>query len=447
MSTTIIKNAKIVNENSITESDLLIKDERIVKIGSNLEIEPFAKIIEARGRYLIPGMIDTQVHFREPGLEYKANIETESKAAIAGGVTSYFEMPNVTPLTDNIVNLQAKKDIAKTKSYANYSFYLGATNNNLEEIKKLDPKKNCGIKIFMGSSTGNMLVDDDKVLNDIFANARSMIATHCEDDTMIQAAQNAYQERFGDNPPAEYHADIRSRQACFASSSKAVALAKKHKSRLHVLHISTKEELDLFDPIDDFSKLYGANITAEACVHHLFFKRRDYTRFGNLIKCNPSIKDEEDKLALLEAVKTNKIAIIATDHAPHTWDEKQETYFKAPSGIPLVQHALLSLFEQIKQGRMTIENLVQKTAHAPALRFGIADRGFIKEGYFADLVLADLTKKYKVTSSNILYKCAWSPFNEFEFNGCIDKVIINGTLAYADNKVFPTPFAKELEFK
>lgn len=427
----IIKNARIVNEGKVFSSDVLIKNGRIEKIASEISA-PNAEVINAENNFLLPGMIDDQVHFREPGLTHKADIYTESKAAVAGGITSFMEMPNTVPNTLTQALLQDKYDLASTKSLANYSFFMGVSNDNYDEVMRTNPKTVCGIKIFMGSSTGNMLVDAPSTLERIFGNSEMLIATHCEDEKTILNNMEKARNQFGENVPMWMHPQIRSTEACYLSSSYAVALAKSKGSRLHVLHISTEKELELFD---NSIPLCKKRITAEACVHHLFFDESDYDRLGTKIKWNPAVKSESDKIAILKGVLDNKIDVIATDHAPHTLEEKSQTYFKAPSGGPLVQHALLTLMEHYHDKKISIEKIAEKTSHALAECFGIPDRGYIREGCYADLVLINPDKEYKVTPSNILYKCKWSPFEDYTFRSSIEKTFVNGNLVFNDNEV------------
>lgn len=433
-----IVNAKIVNEGSIIEGDLLLDGERIV--GINAPSKNVTKTIDADGAYLIPGMIDDQVHFREPGFEHKAEIATESRAAIAGGITSYMEMPNCNPLTISEEKLLDKRSRAAQKSLANYAFYLGATNDNLENIKTVNPGLTCGIKIFMGASTGDMLVDNQQTLENIFASTGLLVATHCEDTPMILKAEQEAQKRWGDEIPFSEHPNIRSEEACFKSSSLAVSLAKKYGTKLHVLHITTERELSLFDK----GPLENKQITAEACVHHLFFSEEDYESKGALIKCNPAIKKLSDRDSLRQAVIEDRIDVIATDHAPHTVDEKARKYMTAPAGLPLVQHALVSLLEQYKAGLMTIEKIVQKTSHAPATLYQVAERGFVREGYFADLTMIKPTQSS--TPEKILSKCGWSPFAGHDFSHQITHTWVNGNLVYENNTVLDSPKGKALSF-
>ena len=426
MPATLIKNAYVVNEGTVTETDVLIVDQRIEKVASNIQPNSNCEVIEAKGCYLIPGMIDDQVHFREPGLTHKGSIATESRAAVAGGITSYMEMPNVNPATTTIEALEKKFDIAAQSSLANYSFYLGATEDNLEQIKQLDPTKHCGVKVFMGASTGNLLVEEPQALDAIFRDSPVLIVTHCESGPVIAKNQDQLRKEKAVFT-IEDHPILRDDRACHASSSYAVQLAKKHNSQLHVLHITTEKELALFDkgPIE------GKRITAEACVHHLWFSTEDYPRLDNQIKCNPAIKLPSDREALLAALSTNQIDIIATDHAPHTWEEKQVPYEQAPAGLPLVQHALLTLFDHVHAGAMTVEQVVEKTAHNPSIRYAIKERGYIREGYFADLVLVDPKASTLVDEENNLYQCAWSPFTGHEFSSQIKHTWVNGTKVYS----------------
>ena len=429
MKSYIIKNARIVNEGKIISADVLLKNGRIEKIASEIS-SPNAEVINAENNFLLPGMIDDQVHFREPGLTHKGDIYTESKAAVAGGITSFMEMPNTVPNTLTQSLLQDKYDLASTKSLANYSFFMGVSNDNYDEVMRTNKKTVCGIKIFMGSSTGNMLVDQPSTLERIFGNSELLIATHCEDEKTILNNLEKARNQFGENVPMWMHPQIRSVEACYLSSSFAVALAKSKGSRLHVLHISTAKELELFDNSIPLGK---NRITAEACVHHLFFDDSDYEKLGTKIKWNPAVKSAEDKAAILKGVLENKIDVIATDHAPHTLEEKSKTYFNAPSGGPLVQHALLSLMEHYHDGKITIEKIAEKTSHALSECFGIPDRGYIREGYYADLVLINPNKGFQVTESNLLYKCKWSPFENYTFRSTIEKTFVNGNLVFDNN--------------
>lgn len=433
MSIILIKNAKIVNEGTITEGDVLIENEFITEIASQISVKSSDwKIIDAEGNYLIPGMIDDQVHFREPGLTYKADIESESRAAVAGGITSYIEQPNTVPNATTQELLEQKYQIASEKSYANYSFMMGATNDNLEEVLKTNSKNVAGIKIFLGSSTGNMLVNNPEVLENIFSNTRMLIAVHCEDEATIKSNLEKYQKEFGEDIPVEYHPKIRSEEACYLSSSKAIELAKKTGARLHIFHVSTAKEIKLFSnklPIEQ------KQITAEVCIHHLWFSEADYTQKGNLIKWNPAVKTAQDKDELWKALLDGRIDVIATDHAPHTLEEKSKKYLDAPSGGPLVQHALVALFEAHLQGKISVENIVEKTAHNPAKIFKIHKRGFIKEGYYADLTIVNPHQPWNVTKENILYKCQWSPFEGTNFKSKITHTFVNGKIIYQNGKI------------
>ncbi|MCF6213308.1 MAG: dihydroorotase [Flavobacteriaceae bacterium] len=429
MSQTLIKNARIVNEGRIVEGDVLIDGQHIVEINSSISVKSNeVKVIDAENKLLMPGIIDDQVHFREPGLTHKATIESESRAAVAGGITSFIEMPNTIPQATTNELIEEKFKLASTSSYANYSFMIGGTNTNLDELLKTDPKKVAAIKLFLGSSTGNMLVDDAKVLEQIFKTVKMLIVTHCEDEATIKKNLAAYIDKYGDDIPVKYHPLIRSEEACYLSSSKTVALAKKTGARLHVYHISTaKEAHKLFS---GRKSLKNKKITAEVCVHHLWFDDSDYDKKGTLIKWNPAIKTKADKEGLLKALLNDKIDIIATDHAPHTLTEKQQVYTKAPSGGPLVQHALLAMLELYKKGLISIEKIIEKMCHNPAILFQIEKRGFIKEGYFADLVLVDTSSLNTVTKDTILYKCKWSPFEGTTFTNSVTHTFVNGNLIY-----------------
>ena len=441
---TLIKNAKMVNENHIFEGDLLIENERISKIANNISSNNVQKIIDANGKLLIPGVIDDQVHFREPGLTHKANIATESAAAIAGGVTTYFEQPNTVPQTTTIELLEEKFAIARKTSYANYSFFLGGTNNNLDELKKIDKKNVVGVKLFLGSSTGNMLVDNENVLESIFSNVDSIIATHCEDEQTIRTNTERFLAEYGENIPIKMHPIIRSTEACYLSSSKAVALAKKTGARLHIFHISTGKETTLFD---NTIPLKDKKITAEVCVHHLWFSDEDYNDKGAFIKWNPAVKTKEDRTALWQALLDNRLDVIATDHAPHTIEEKQsKIYSKTPSGGPLVQHSLCAMLENERLGKISLEKIVEKMCHNPAILFRVEERGFLREGYYADLVLIDQNKSFNVNKSNILYKCGWSPFENITFHNQITHTFVNGHLAYKDGIISNDIKSKRVQF-
>jgi len=443
---TIITNANIVNEGELFPGSVLIEDEFIKKIFREPEIpEQFKKdatIIDAEGRYLIPGVIDDQVHFREPGLTHKGDIATDSKAAVAGGVTTYMEMPNTKPQTTTQAELAKKYERASQVSAANYSFYMGATNDNLDEVLATDPRKVCGIKVFMGSSTGNMLVDDEQTLSEIFKNAPTLIATHCEDEAIIKRNTEIYRQKYGEIVPISRHPKIRSAEACFKSSAKAVELASKFGTRLHVLHLSSAEEMNLFasGPVTD------KKITAEVCVHHLWFEERDYIDYGTRIKWNPAVKSATDRDALWEALLTDRLDVIATDHAPHTLDEKSHSYFQAPSGGPLVQHSLAAMLEFTKQGKISIEKVIEKMCHAPAKLFQIDRRGFIREGYYADLVLVSPDKNWTVKPENIYYKCGWSPFEGTTFNHLVTHTFVNGQLVFDRGIINPEVRGRRVEF-
>lgn len=446
MKSYLITKAKIVNEGKVFVGNVLIENDIITKV-TDAEILPTAnnsiEIIDASGKYLLPGIIDDQVHFREPGLTHKADIYTESRAAAAGGVTSYMEMPNTIPnvLTQEL--LEQKYELASKKSLVNYSFFMGASNDNIDEVLKTDPKTVCGVKIFMGSSTGNMLVDKYEILDQIFARSPTLIAIHSEDETTVRNNLILYKKKYGDNIPAKCHAEIRNEKACYLSTQKAVSLAKKHHTRLHVLHISTEDELEFFSnniPLKD--KL----ITAEACVHHLWFDDSDYEKSGNLIKCNPSIKKSRHKAALLNALLDNRLDIVATDHAPHTFDEKQSAYINAPSGIPLIQHPLNIMLELCFKNKISLEKIIEKMCHAPADCYKIHNRGYIKEGYYADLVLVDLNNPWEVNKTNIHFKCGWSPFEGYVFKSKITHTFVNGNLVYANGKFDESYKGKRLLF-
>lgn len=443
MSTLLIKNARLVNEGKIYFADVYIKNNIIEKIDTNGIAMPADRVINAEGLHLLPGAIDDQVHFREPGLTNKGEIYTEAKAAIAGGITSYMEMPNTVPSATTIELLEEKYTRASQCSLANYSFFMGTTNTNLPELLKLDPSNVCGVKIFMGSSTGNMVVDDMNALEQVFAQVKMLIATHCEDDSMIKQLTQEFKQKYGDDIDATYHHLIRSAEACYKSSSFAVALAKKYKTRLHILHISTAKELELFTNDIPLSKKH---ITAEACIHHLWFTNDDYKTKGNFIKWNPAVKTSADRDAIFAAVLDGRIDVIATDHAPHTISEKSKPYIDAPSGGPLVQHALNAMLQFYHQGKISLETIVQKMSHNVAELFEIDRRGFIREGFYADLVLVDLNKSYTVDKSNILYKCGWSPFEGTTFNSKITHTIVNGNVVFDDGKFNETNFGMRLKF-
>jgi len=442
MAKTLLKNATIINEGKRIHRDVLISNGRIEKIADNLS-DPTASVIDIEGKWLMPGMIDDQVHFREPGLTHKGNIYTESRAAVAGGITSFMEMPNTKPnaLTQEL--LQDKYDIANENAIANYSFFMGASNDNIEEVLKTDAKQVCGVKVFMGSSTGNMLVDNEQTLTGIFSRCEMLIATHCEDEATVRKNLAEYETKYGENMPIKYHPEIRSVEACYLSSSLAAGLAKKYDTRLHILHLSTAKEMELFR--NDIP-LKEKRITAEACVHHLWFTDADYDEKGTNIKWNPAVKSASDRDAIWEAVNDNRIDVFATDHAPHTIEEKANNYFNAPSGGPLVQHAVLALLEKAKEGLISVERVVEKMSHAVADCFHIDERGYIREGYYADLVVVDPNKSYAVDRSNLLYKCGWSPFEGYTFSHSIDKTFVNGNLVYNNGQVIEGTTGKRMTF-
>ena len=444
MRTVLIKNAQIVNEGTITSGDVLIEADRIAEIATTISVKSAdTKVIDADGFYLIPGMIDDQVHFREPGLTHKATIKTESRAAVAGGITSFIEMPNTVPQATTIDLLEEKFAIAAKDAHANYSFMFGGTNDNLSEILKVDKTKVAGLKLFLGSSTGNMLVDNPKVLEEIFSKTDLLISTHCEDEATIKKNLEQAIAIYGDDIPIEMHPEIRSEQACYISSSQAIALAKKTGARLHVFHLSTAKETKLFDkkkPLKD------KKITAEVCVHHLWFTSEDYASKGTKIKWNPAVKTKKDREGLWKALNEGRIDVIATDHAPHTLEEKDNVYTKAPSGGPLVQHALEALFEMHRKGYITVEKLVEKVAHNPAILFEIKDRGYIRKGYKADLVLINPNAPWTVTKENIAYKCGWSPFEGITFRARVTHTFVNGHLAYENGKIAKATKGERLTF-
>ncbi|WP_438695966.1 dihydroorotase [Winogradskyella undariae] len=444
MQNTLIKNARIVNEGKIVEGDIYIENNIIKKIDSSISVKSAdILVIDAEGNYVFPGMIDDQVHFREPGLTHKANIESESKAAIAGGITSFIEMPNTNPQTTTIEKLEEKFAIAAKSSYANYSFMFGGTNDNLDEILKVDPKTVAGLKLFLGSSTGNMLVDDPKVIEKIFSSTDMVISVHCEDEATIKENLAKYEAQYGDDIPMELHPVIRSEEACYISSSKAIELAKKTGARLHVFHLSTGKETKLFSnkiPLKD------KKITAEVCVHHLWFSDEDYAKKGSHIKWNPAVKTTKDREQLWKALLDDRIDVIATDHAPHTLEEKTNPYTKAPSGGPLVQHALMALMEAHHQGKISVEKIVEKACHNPAILFNVEKRGYIREGYFADLVIINPQSPWTVNKSNILYKCGWSPFEGNTFKSRITHTFVNGKLVYNNFNILDVKAGERLTF-
>lgn len=438
----LIKNGKLVNEGYIFESDVLIEDTFIKRIDNDIT-DSTAKVIDATGHYILPGVIDDQVHFREPGLTHKGSIATESRAAVAGGITSYMEQPNTNPQTTTIDKLEEKFEMASNNSFANYSFLFGGTNDNLEEIKRLDKNACSGVKLFLGSSTGNMLVDDEEVIEKIFRNTEMVISAHCEDEGTIRRNLERYKTEYGDDIPVEYHPKIRSVEACYLSSSKAIALAKKTGARLHVFHLSTGKEIDLFRndiPLDE------KKITAEVCIHHLWFCDQDYKSKGTLIKWNPAVKSASDRDQLWQALLDDRIDVIATDHAPHTREEKDNVYTKAPSGGPLVQHALPAMFEKFHDGKISLERIVEKMCHNPSILFDIEKRGYLSEGYFADIAIVDLDNPQKVSKENIAYKCGWSPFEGDTFKSRITHTFVNGHLAYENGTFSEKPNGQRLTF-
>lgn len=443
MSSILIKNGLLVNENNQFVADIFIHNGRIEEISKQSIHKNADKVINAEGMLVMPGVIDDQVHFREPGLTHKATIYTEAKAAVAGGVTSFMEMPNTKPQAITQELLEDKYTIASRSSLANYSFFMGGTNENLDEILKTDKKKVCGVKLFMGSSTGNMLVDKEESLRSIFSNTDMLIATHCEDETTIRNNTAAYIQKYGDDIPMSAHPEIRSAESCYISSSWAIELAKEYDARLHILHISTAKELELFSndiPLKD------KRITAEVCVHHLSFNATDYERLGSLIKCNPAIKYKSDQEALWAALLDDRLDIIATDHAPHSWEEKQQKYLQAPSGLPLIQHSLQLMLEHVAEGKISIEKMVDKMCHKPADMFHIDERGYLREGYWADIVIVDPSGTELVNKSNLHYKCHWSPFEGTLFNNVIAHTIVSGHLVYSEGKFNETSFGERLTF-
>ena len=439
-----ITNGKLVNEGHIEQKDILIIDDRIEKISNSIPTPRNAKVYDAGGKYIIPGLIDDQVHFREPGLTHKATIESESRAAIAGGITSFLEMPNTIPNTTTIKEWELKNIIASRTSYANYGFMFGGTNHNLKEIKSLDEQKVPALKLFLGSSTGNMLIDNEKVLKEIFSSTNLVIAVHCEDENIINKNLDEAKKKYDQNIPVSHHPVIRSEEACFFSSSKAVELAKETGARLHVFHLSTAKEISLFQ--NDIP-LEQKKITSEVCTHHLWFSDEDYLEKGSKIKWNPAIKSIKDQEALWDGLNKDYIDVLATDHAPHTLDEKLAPYLKSPSGGPLVQHSLSALLTSFHKNRISLEKIIEKACHNPSILFDIKDRGFIREGFFADLVIIDLEKNYSVKKTNILYKCGWSPFENETFKGIVEKTFVNGHLAYDKGKISTKIAGKALAFK
>ncbi len=442
----LLSNASVINEGAIRNLDILIEDDFIKSVGSvgSLTTDTDIEMIDCSGMWVMPGMIDDQVHFREPGLTHKADMQSESRAAVAGGITSFMEMPNTVPQTLTQELLEDKYRRAAEVSVANYSFYMGASNDNLEEILKTDPSTVCGIKVFMGASTGNMLVDDPHTLEGIFSRSRMLVAVHCEDESTIRNNIKLAQEKYGDDIPVGVHPDIRSREACYKSSSLAVELAKKHGTRLHILHISTADELSLFS---NDSPSEEKKITAEACVHHLWFNRLDYAERGNLIKWNPAVKEESDRKAILNAVKSGVIDVIATDHAPHTLEEKSKGYLSAPSGAPMVQHALVTLLELYHRGEISLEQIVLRTSHTPAKIYSVAKRGFIREGYYADLVIINPNDPWVVSKENILYKCGWSPLMGQQFTSRVITTFVNGKPVWNNQHISDSTKGKRLLFE
>ncbi|HJT98462.1 MAG TPA: dihydroorotase [Rhodanobacteraceae bacterium] len=438
----LITNAEIVNEGRRTAGDVSIREGRIHKIGPSLTARASDRVLDANGRWLLPGMIDDQVHFREPGLTHKADIESESRACLAGGITSYFEMPNTKPPATDRAALEWKYSRAAEVSRVNYAFYFGATNDNIEEIRRLDPLAAPGIKVFMGASTGNMLVDDPATLDAIFRDTPVPIITHCEDTPTILANEAAARERWGEDIPADQHPLIRSREACVKSTRLAISLARKHGTRLHVLHVSTADECALFDP----GPVAGKKITAETCVHFLHFTDADYARLGHLIKCNPAIKTAADRDGITRALAEGRIDVLATDHAPHLASEKAEPYVRAPSGLPLVQYALQCAIERVLDGKLALERVVEAVSHAPATLFNVRERGFLREGYFADLVLVDPARPHAVTKADVLSKCGWSPFEGHTFRSTIAATFVNGHLAWQDGQLDDSTRGMRLEF-
>ena len=443
MKKTLIKNAFVVNEGETKQMDVLIKAGKIAQIKETIAADDQTELVEAEGKYLLPGLIDDQVHFREPGLTHKACIRTESRAAVAGGITSFIEMPNTNPQTTTREELDRKFAIADQDALANYSFMFGGTNDNFEEIKNLDTTQVAGLKLFLGSSTGNMLVDNEEILRKIFSSTDLVISVHCEDEPTIRKNLADHIEEYGDDIPIEKHPVIRSHEACYLSSSRAIALAKETGARLHVFHLSTAIETDLFD---NSIPLVEKKITAEVCTHHLWFTADDYAEKGTFIKWNPAVKNTEDRDALWAALNDDRIDVLATDHAPHTLEEKQNPYTKAPSGGPLVQHALLALLTAAKQGKITLEKLVEKACHNPAILFQIAERGYVREGYYADLVLVDLNQQTTVKKEDLLYQCGWSPFEGTTFDATVEKTWVNGSMVYDQGKIIETNAAKRLQF-
>jgi dihydroorotase len=441
MAKTLIKNARLVNDGRTVEGDLLVDGERIARVGGEIAATD-AVVVDARGLLLMPGMIDDQVHFREPGLTHKADLATESRAAVAGGITSFMDMPNTQPQTVTLEALEAKYGLAAGRAWGNFAFYLGATNDNIAEVRRLDRNQTCGVKVFMGASTGNMLVDDPAVLDVLFRDVPTLLAAHCEDTPTIQENEIAFRAKYGDAVPIRFHPEIRSAEACWKSSSLAVELARRHDTRLHVLHLTTERELELFraGPPD------GKRITAEVCIHHLYFDDRDYEERGTLIKCNPAIKTRADRDALRAGLREGRLDLVGTDHAPHTLEEKGRGYFGAPAGLPLVQHALPMLLELVHDGHLGLELAVEKFAHAPARLFGIVDRGYLREGAYADLVLVDLDSAYQVRREDVLYKCGWSPMEGQRLRSRVVATFVNGQQVYEEGRFVGEPAGQRLQF-
>jgi dihydroorotase len=441
MAKTLIKNARLVNDGRTVEGDLLVDGERIARVGGEIAATD-AVVVDARGLLLMPGMIDDQVHFREPGLTHKADLATESRAAVAGGITSFMDMPNTQPQTVTLEALEAKYGLAAGRAWGNYAFYLGATNDNIAEVRRLDRNQTCGVKVFMGASTGNMLVDDPAVLDVLFRDVPTLLAAHCEDTPTIRENEIAFRAKYGDAVPIRFHPEIRSAEACWKSSSLAVELARRHDTRLHVLHLTTERELELFraGPPD------GKRITAEVCIHHLYFDDRAYAERGTLIKCNPAIKTRADRDALRAGLREGRLDLVGTDHAPHTLEEKGRGYFGAPAGLPLVQHALPMLLELVHDGHLGLELAVEKFAHAPARLFGIVDRGYLREGAYADLVLVDLDSAYQVRREDVLYKCGWSPMEGQRLRSRVVATFVNGQQVYEEGRFVGEPAGQRLQF-
>jgi dihydroorotase len=440
----LVRNARIVNRGHIQEADILIEAGRISKIAPQISTKAAIREIDAKGHHVIPGIIDDQVHFREPGLTHKGTIGSESRAAVAGGVTSFMEMPNVNPTTTTQQLLTEKYQIGANTSAANYSFYMGVTNDNYDEAMRTDPRTVCGLKIFMGSSTGNMLVDNRSTLERIFRDSQLLIATHCEDESRVRSRQAAFQRKYGDALEAKHHPQIRDAKACILSSSMAIELARQHNTRLHILHITTQDELALFS---NDKPLKDKRITAEVCVHHLRFSARDYAKYGNQIKCNPAVKSATHRNSLLPALLDDRLDVIATDHAPHTWAEKSQPYAQAPSGVPLIQHTLMVMLEFYHKGQISLERIVEKMCHAPAIAYQVKDRGFVEEGQWADLAIVDINKRWRVEKSNLLYHCGWSPFEGHTFKGQVLTTLVNGQPVWHEGQLDADIRGMRMEFE